>query len=118
MATEWKSRSPRVERVVEILRERVEEYGRSCRAIEIQAGWPLATLALILAGRKSVTLDQLETLAEILGFRAFDVMVEVYGPRYEDNPAGRALRSIAQQDPRIVGLLHSLGLRSSGSPRR
>lgn len=38
---------------------------------------------------------------------------------FEDNPAGRVLRSIAKQDPRIVSLLNSLGLEPfSGSPRK
>jgi hypothetical protein len=119
MAREWQAHSPRVEIVVDFLRERVEESGRSCRAIEIQARWQLGTLSLMLARRKPVTLDQLEALAGILGFRVFDVMLEVYGPRFEDNPAGRTLRSLAMKDQRIVGLLHSLGLEpSSGSPRK
>jgi ribosome maturation factor RimP len=105
--------SSTIEKVVEILQERVEESGRSCRAIEVQARWPIGTLALVLTRRNPVTLNQLETLAEILGFRVFDVMVEVYGPHYADNSAGRMLQSVAKQDPRIVGLLHSLGLGAS-----
>jgi hypothetical protein len=94
---------------VEILRERVEQSGRSRRAIEIRARWPLGTLAFLLAGRSPVTLNQLETLAEVLGFGVFDLLVEVYGPRFEDNPAGRTLWSVAEHDPRIVGLLHRCG---------
>jgi hypothetical protein len=94
----------------------VEESGRSCRAIEVQARWPPGTLALVLARRNPVTLDQLETLAEILDFRVFDVMVEIYGPHYADTPAGRMLQSVAKQDPRIVGLIHLLGLRGLEAP--
>lgn len=52
---------------------------------------------------------QLETLAELLGFGVFEVLVEVYGPRFEDNPAGRVLRNVTQHDPRIGGLLHLCG---------
>jgi ribosome maturation factor RimP len=106
-----KNGSPAIDRVVEILQERVEESGRSRRAIEIQARWPEGTLSLVLARRRPVTLEQLETLAEILGFRVFDVMVELYGPRFEDNPAGRALRKVTKQDPRIASLLHLLDFR-------
>ena len=105
MATRWKNPSPAIERVVQILRQQVETSGRSPRAIEVQARWPPGTLSLLLAHRSPLTLDQLETLAGILGFRVFDVLLEVYGPRLEDNPAGRVLRSVARKHPYLVGLL-------------
>jgi transcriptional regulator with XRE-family HTH domain len=104
MASERKSHSPRIERVVELLRERVEKCGWSYRAIEVKAKWPLGTLALLLAGRRPVTLDQLEALAEILGFRVFDVMTAAYGPLYEDNPAGPVPREVLEKLRRAGGL--------------
>ena len=105
MATRWKNPSPTIDRVVEILRQQVEKSGRSHRAIEVQARWPQGTLSLLLAHRSPVTLDQLEALAGILGFRVLDVLLDVYGPRFENNPAGRVLRSVARKHPYLVGLL-------------
>jgi hypothetical protein len=118
MARQWTARSPRAEKVVDLLRERVEQSGHSCRAIEIKAGLPLGALSLMLAGRSPVTLEQLEALAGVIGFQVFDVMLEAYGPQFNDNPAGRTLRILTKRNPRIVGLLSTLGFRPSGGSHR
>lgn len=90
------ARCPRTEaeeRLLNALKTRLVQDGRSVRRIEQEVGLGHGTLANVLRGRSELRFHHLERLAPALGFTIPEIVAEAYG----DTPERMALRSLVGQ---------------------
>lgn len=82
MKKERAPRAPRTEaeeKLLQALRERLAQDGRSISEIERLVGLGHGTLANVLRGRSELRLHHLETLGPVLHFTLPEIVAEAYG---------------------------------------
>lgn len=84
------ARTEAEERLLKVIRKRLELAGRSMRKIEAEVGLGHGTLGHVLRGKSELRFHHLERLGAVLGFTVPEIVAEAY----EETSEKAALRSL------------------------